>query len=277
MDQKIVLNQIYSENMQLRIDQLTYDILYSDYQYFGFKSMNLLINHIISRYAKSYIKELERKQDSISNILNNYLSDHYKKNHLLKDLLTDHFKQQENIEKKNKALKIHVNSSHEYDFIYIMKKTEIYQNDIGFPEIIRDILYKYSKMSRAQRELVLYQDIYHRINHAIEKKHAIELYIDNHIYKVFHPYRFIHPLDDEGYYILGETLGQRTEAIPLHMIKKTIELIETSQTSTETIRLFKEMNETKFSYSILAKASSTNIIETVKFLKELSHKEMKNR
>ena len=261
----------FAENIQLRIDQLTYNILKSDSEYFQFKGLNTLINQVVSSFAFTYISKFEENLLSIKIILERYGVAPSIKEDIARDLLVDKFRGEDNTLKKDRAIKIHVNSSNESDFLYLYQKTAFYNNQVGFPEVVRSILYEYCKLSKAQREIILFSDTYEKIQNALSNKIMLELYLADKSVVQFNPYAFMNPLDDEGNYLFGEYDDSSPYAIPLHKIKKTIHLSSSSKISNKTIQLYQDTISTKFNYKELSELASDNILETVRMLKSLSY------
>lgn len=264
-------NTNFIENIQLRIDQFTYDILHSDSEFFQYRGLNSLINAIVSFSVHEFVKEFESSRLSISNVLTRYkLSDSIKDN-LLRDLLVNEFRNAESKLKKNRAIKVHVNTNCEEDFMYLSQKASLYSNQVSLSEIIRHLLTTYSKKSRSQREIVLKGLVYEKIKRALVNKQKVELYMSDYDIMIFNPYAFINPLDDEGNYIMGEHDNHRADAIALHTINKVIILNSPSTISDQTISLYDQTTNTKFNYSLLSQLASNNILETVQNLKVLSN------
>jgi hypothetical protein len=258
------------DDIQLRIDQNTFDILYSDYEYFGYRGINSLVNDVIVIYSKTYINELEIKHKHMFHAFHGYDIDEDIQKIIIRNMMVLEFKSRHKQSKKTKALKIHINAKNENDFLYLLQKSSFYQNEIGFPEIIRDILVSYSIFSRAQRELILFDDIYQKLHEALSKQTQVELYLDDRKIITFSPYHFINPLDDEGNYIMGEHVNSKTDAIPLFRIKKVMQLNTPYLIHDHTKKMHQEIKSTKFSYHQLSLLASSQILEKVQMLKVLS-------
>jgi hypothetical protein len=262
---------LHSDGIQLRIDVKTYTILVSDSEYFGYRSINALINDVVSSYTEAYIALIESSHRDFDNIASSYAIDDLTKQKMINDLLVLEFKKSQISSHKSKALKIHVNSKNEHDFMLLIQRTKCYENHIGFPEVIRDILTKYCKYSRAEREMLIFKPIFERLSRSLKNHHQVELYLGDRSVVVFNPYLFINPLDEEGTYILGEYMDQKADAIPLHKIKKVIESSTTSIISESTRKIYQEITSTKFNYKFYSDLASDNILDTVKMLKSLSN------
>lgn len=259
------------ENIQIRLDEQTFAILKSDTEFYGFRGLNALLNHIVTTYATDYAAAYHARYNQVIDILKQHHIIDSIQSIIAHELIASEIKSTVMSSKKSKAVKIHLNQANETDFLYLVQETLLLQPLIGFPEIIRDLIIRYTKQSRVQREIILYREVYLDILAALKRNVQVVLYLENNQVIQIHPYAIIHPLDEEGNYLMGEDDDYKIEAFPLFRIKKLVLKTIPAHHSSQIVALHQEIISTSFNYQQLAILSSNNILEKVQMLKNLTH------
>ena len=256
-------NLTFNDAPQIRLDEKTYQILYNDYLYFKKRSLNTLVNDIIKQYQIDFLNTQNKKYHEIIKILKNSDVDKKILETLASQLLTLDLKLQNlSIGKKTKPLKIHINYRYENYFLNLEQLLKKYNNLIGFGEILRYLIVQYTKLSRSEREIVLFENQILILKEAIKKAKMVQIHLVNNETINFNPYEIINPLDDEGNYLFGER-DKTADAIAIHTIKHAVILNESSKISDESINMLKKLKNLKFDYEKLSNYASTNILNKV--------------
>lgn len=255
-------NKLFEE-IQIRIDNKTYQILYGDYLYFNKRSVNALINDIIKQYNVDFQKKQIKKYQDIQSILKTSKSAISDIDSLTSLILTLDLKEgNETLGKKIKPIKIHINYRYEQYFINLEQVLYKYNNNIGFAEIIRYLIIQYTKLSRSEREAILYQENIDNIKQAIKQNNTTKMHLTSGEVIIFNPHEIINPLDDEGNYIFGEE-DQNAQAIALHTIKHITILDKKQNISSASLEILKQLKNLKFNYQKLSQFASKDIIQKV--------------
>lgn len=253
----------FNDEPQIRLDELTYKILYSDYLYFKKRSLNTLVNDIIKQYQIDFINLQNKLYREIKKILESSDLDEKAINNLASELLTLDLKITNNtLGKKSKPLKIHINYRYENYFFNLEQLLKKYNNNIGFGEMLRYLIFQYTKLSRSEREAILFSNQIAILKEALKKNRKIQIHLTNNAYIIFNPYEIINPLDDEGNYLFGEK-DNIAEAIAIHTIKHIVILSEDSSISADSIEILSNLKTLKFDYQKLSDYASSNIINKV--------------
>ena len=128
--------------------------------------------------------------------------------------------------------------------------------------MLRHLIIQYTKLSRSEREIVLFDNQIAIIKEAIKKAKVIQIHLVNNNIIKFNPYEIINPLDDEGNYLFGE-VENSADAIAIHTIKHIVILNETAEIKDESKTLLKKLKNLKFNYDKLSEYASSNILNKV--------------
>jgi hypothetical protein len=216
MDQNIAKpNQVF----RILLDPKSYRILLRDMDLFEITKISTFINRIITNYYETYqrstfsfyrIKNLIKEKTGIGDVLaNKVVEDIYKEFQLF----------QPSNEKSIKSISIRPNSESESVFSLITQSLDqIHNHTVGF--VIKSILIEYTKLSRLERERIMYKDQINIFHRAI--KENLKLIIEtNNVTRVVYPGTIIEPLDDYGNYLLVyNEMSNKMDALLLRGVKK---------------------------------------------------------
>jgi len=216
MDQNVAKpNQVF----RILLDPKSYRILLRDMDLFEITKISTFINRIITNYYETYqrstfsfyrIKNLIKEKTGIGDVLaNKVVEDIYKEFQLF----------QPSNEKSIKSISIRPNSESESVFSLITQSLDqIHNHTVGF--VIKSILIEYTKLSRLERERIMYKDQINIFHRAI--KENLKLIIEtNNVTRVVYPGTIIEPLDDYGNYLLVyNEMSNKMDALLLRGVKK---------------------------------------------------------
>lgn len=208
-------NQVF----RILLDPKSYRILLRDMDLFEITKVSTFINRIIANYYETYqrstfsfyrIKNLIKEKTGIGDVLaNKVVEDIYREFQLL----------QPSNEKSIKSISIRPNSESESVFSLITQSLEqIHNHTVGF--VLKSILIEYTKLSRLERERIIYKDQINIFHRAI--KENLKLIIEtNNVTRVVYPGTIIEPLDDYGNYLLVyNEMSNKMDALLLRGVKK---------------------------------------------------------
>ena len=208
-------NQVF----RILLDPKSYRILLRDMDLFEITKISTFINRIIANYYETYqrstfsfyrIKNLIKEKTGIGDVLaNKVVEDIYKEFQLF----------QPSYEKSIKSISIRPNSESESVFSLITQSIDqIHNHTVGF--VVKSILIEYTKLSRLERERIIYKDQINMFHRAI--KENLKLIIEtNSVTRVVYPGTIIEPLDDYGNYLLVyNEMSNKMDALLLRGVKK---------------------------------------------------------
>jgi hypothetical protein len=256
--------------IKILLDVKTYQTLKDDALFLGFESEHQLSKKIIFDSFKNFQKELIHKKETLFHALRNELYDDTKTKIAVNQSLKILFNSVDTDRGKNSksSITLRMNKGDQADFLSIIDFHHVSGLDetITLTQYLRTFLIQYARLSRIERELIIYKNQYQSILKAIKKKFQINLQTKAQKIITIKPYQFIY-FGDECHFLIGDTIEtNQTFSIRLSRILDIShhDDIQFDKISEDTIALVKTYENGQFQYSELSSGLDTdNVLHTL--------------
>lgn len=208
------------ENIQVLIDRETNSTLRSDHDFFNTKSLNALVNRIVHNSIPDFLEENKKLSESIKMEFTDHIKNDELSNNITSHILGNLLKNSDDSMEKEVKLNIYVIKA-PYQPSFLKLKSYIENDktiDIGLNKVIRILLKRYSKLSRANREILAHKESYDIIRNA-GKEFQISIHTKANKNIILNPYDFFNPLDHESIFLFGTDEHGAIKTIRLSNIK----------------------------------------------------------
>jgi hypothetical protein len=256
--------------IKILLDVKTYQTLKDDSLFLGFESEHQLSKKIIFDSFKNFQKELIHKKETLFHALRNELYDDTKTKIAVNQSLKILFNSVDTDRGKNSksSITLRMNKGDQADYLNIIDfhRSSGLDETITLTQYLRTFLIQYARLSRIERELIIYKNQYQSILKAIKKKFQINLQTKAQKIITIKPYQFIY-FGDECHFLIGDTIEtNQTFSIRLSRILDIShhDDIQFDKISEDTIALVKTYENGQFQYSALSSGLDIdNVLHTL--------------
>ena len=201
------VNYEIANPVKIKLDKKTYQTLVDDALFFGYPSHHQLGKKVIFDSFETFHKDYKLKKDTLFKKLRNVIYDDEKTtivvNESLKFLLNslDVTKQSNATE----SISLRFNNSDQGQLLKLQdyyKHSDLY-NIVSMSQYLRTFLYQYARLSRIERELLIFKDQYESIKKILKKNIQINIHTKDNRIVAIKPYQFIY-FGDECHFLVGD-------------------------------------------------------------------------
>jgi hypothetical protein len=250
--------------IKILLDKKTFQTLKDDALFFGFASEHQLSKKVLFLSFQTFQRQYESKKESLNNTLRNVIYDDDVRSKAihssLKVILHSIDTTQQNDSKSNITLRF--NKTDKEIFMPILD----YYTSSGIIDLItlsqylRTFLHQYARLSRIERELIIFKKNYDSIQKILKKKLQINLQTKDNTIITIKPYKFIY-FGDECHFLIGDHVSsEHTFGIRLSKILDISHHgdIKFKDISDHTKALVKTYEESNFKYKELSNGLDTD-------------------
>lgn len=253
-------------NLQLLLTENISTVLKNDTSLFSFKSENQLINNIIVNFHDFFIKDFTNTKAMLeSNLFRNDI-DTDANNSLIKDFLSDLLQTKDSKDPKTHKKNIHISSVYQDTLLKINEDLIYYFNTSAtLSKYVRILIFNYSKLSRVEREKIVYRDFIKTIENSLLTQHMIKIQTHDNRLITVSPYKIYDLFDGEFLMLAGEDNKSNIITVRLTNIKSIITLNNKKPFSDENITYIKEKTAAKLDLKNLVATvglDNDNLFET---------------
>lgn len=274
-----MLDTLFADPIKVPLDTKTGQTLKEDAEFFQLGSIHQFSKFVIKKSYKSFLKTLAEKQKKLKKELSLFLKD----SDLLEQTLQASkrvflsFEDTKEIKSKKDGITLRINQDELFEFSTMYREyvsTGIEQVH-GFSSFLRILLFQYTRLSRIEREQLLFETSYDAILNAIRNNVILHLQLRDQTLMFVLPYKIVR-FGDECHFLVGDdTVINETVSIRLSRIVHLSTDVHNSNLKVrhQTMDLVAKYEQSSFQYSAMGNQLDDNqILESLLFLQEMSGK-----
>ncbi|MCV2231233.1 hypothetical protein N7548_00135 [Acholeplasma manati] len=268
---------LFVDPIKVPLDIKTSQTLKEDADFFHIGSVHQFSKLVIKKSYKYFLSRLADKDKKLKKELKKIIFDERVLDEVLKVSKKVYlsFEDTPEIKHKKESITLRINQDEilEFSSIFRIFKSAGLEDVNGFTAFLRILLYQYTRLSRIERERMLFSSQYDTIKNAIDKKAILHLQLRDQGLLSIHPYKIIR-FGDECHFLIGDghltmdTLSIRLSRI-VQLSLDDSQLFESM--SSNTTDLVHQFESSSFQYSSLgSQLDSNQILETLLLLQSFT-------
>ena len=261
-------------DLQILFDRTTLQSLENDLGFYGFKFFNDMANTIIVNYYQSYFDTSKILLERIKPLLTEHLNNPQMLLSLEQQLLSIIIERDDTKELKTIKKKIHISHKYESEFDTLqLMMDSLFGNTLALSTLLRMMLVTFSKLTRTEKEKILFKDTLESIEKLIKKQVLIKVKTKQNELIELLPYDIFDPFDHDVLFLVGELKSNQLRTFRISSIKNVISTYEKMDKSTKNVEYYENVKKMKFDLSNLTSfidLDSKNILPKIVQLKQLT-------